>query len=118
MKFQNFDFLHSCYKFPKITNIFSQASQPFLNPKSPKADWLIMHTPAIPIFPSRLCMWTAPKCAIGTFQSIYKRANNHQLKRFLIVKDILIVSTLGNVLRTAWKKYILVLECKGLRVLS
>ena len=44
------------------------------------------------------------------------KGNNHQLKRLLIVKQILLVNTLGNVWRTVWRIYILMLGCKGLRV--
>ena len=37
------------------------------------------------------------------------------LKKFLIVKQILLVSTLGNVQRTLWRIWILMLGCKGLK---
>ena len=40
--------------------------------------------------------------------------NDHQLKKLLIVKQILLVSTLRNVLRTVWRIYILMLGCKRL----
>ena len=36
--------------------------------------------------------------------------------KILIVKQILLVSTLGNVKRTVWRIYILMLECKGLQM--
>ena len=39
-------------------------------------------------------------------------------KKFLIVKQILLVSTLGNVLRTVWRIYMVMLGCKGLNWLS
>ena len=38
-------------------------------------------------------------------------------KKFLIVKQILLVSTLGNVLRTVWRIYMVMLGCKGLNCL-
>ena len=37
------------------------------------------------------------------------------LKKFLIVKQILLVSILGNVQRTVWRIWILMLGCKGLK---
>ena len=40
--------------------------------------------------------------------------NDHQVKKLLIVKQILIVSTVENVMRTVWRMYILILGCKGL----
>ena len=43
-----------------------------------------------------------------------EKGNDHQLKRLLIVKQILLVSTLGNVKRTVWRIYALMLGCKGL----
>ena len=43
-----------------------------------------------------------------------EKGNDHQLKRLLIVKQILLVSTLGNVKRTVWRIYTLMLGCKGL----
>ena len=48
-----------------------------------------------------------------TFRS-REKGNDHQLKRLLIVKQILLVSTLGNVKRTVWRIYALMLGCKGL----
>ena len=39
------------------------------------------------------------------------RENNHQLKKILIVnKQILLISTLGDVERTVWRIYMLMLE--------
>ena len=38
--------------------------------------------------------------------------NYHQLKELFVVKQILLVSTLGNVWRTVWRIYILMLGCK------
>ena len=43
-----------------------------------------------------------------------EKGNDHQLKRLLIVKQILLVSTLGNVQRAVWRIYALMLGCKGL----
>ena len=43
-----------------------------------------------------------------------EKGNDRQLKRLLIVKQILLVSTLGNVKRTVWRIYTLMLGCKGL----
>ena len=48
-----------------------------------------------------------------TFRS-REKGNDHQLKRLLIVKQILLVSTLGNVQRAVWRIYALMLGCKGL----
>ena len=45
-----------------------------------------------------------------------KNRNDHQLKKPLIVKQILLVSTLGKVSITVWRICILMLGCKGLRV--
>ena len=42
------------------------------------------------------------------------KGNDHQLKKLLIVKQILLVSTLGNVQSTVWRICILNLGCKGL----
>ena len=43
-----------------------------------------------------------------------EKGNDRQLKRLLIVKQILLVSTLGNVKRTVWRIYTLMLGYKGL----
>ena len=49
-----------------------------------------------------------------TFRSWEKRKwSLIQLEKFLIDKQILLVSTLGNVLRTVWRICILMLGCKG-----
>ena len=40
------------------------------------------------------------------------KANDHQLKKFLIAKQIFHVNILGDVERTVSRKYILMLECK------
>ena len=40
---------------------------------------------------------------------------DHQLKQLLIVKQILLVSLIGNVWRTVWRKCILMFGCKMLR---
>ena len=42
------------------------------------------------------------------------KINDHQLKKLLIFKQILLVSTFGNVQRTVWRICILMLGCKGL----
>ena len=44
------------------------------------------------------------------------KGNDHQLKKLLIVKQIFLVSTLGNV-ETVWRICILMLGCKGLSVI-
>ena len=43
-----------------------------------------------------------------------KKGNDHQLKKLLIVIQILLFSTLGNVSRTVWRICLLILGCKGL----
>ena len=43
-----------------------------------------------------------------------REENNHQINKLVIVKQILLVSTLGNVWRTVWRICILMLGCKGL----
>ena len=43
------------------------------------------------------------------------KGNDHQPKSLLIVKQILLDSTLGNVKRIVWRKYILMSGCKGLK---
>ena len=40
-------------------------------------------------------------------------SDDHQFKKLLIVKQILLVSTLGNVLETVWRICILMLGWKG-----
>ena len=42
------------------------------------------------------------------------KENKHQLKKLLIVKQILLVSTLGNFYKTVWRICILMLGCIGL----
>ena len=44
------------------------------------------------------------------------KGNDHQFGKFLIAKQILLVSTLRNVSRTEWRIYILIFRCKGLTV--
>ena len=39
---------------------------------------------------------------------------DHQLRKFFIIKQILLFSTRGNVLRSVWRISILILECRGL----
>lgn len=41
--------------------------------------------------------------------------SDHQLKKFLIVKKILLVSTTVNVERTVWEIFTLMLGCEGLK---
>ena len=43
------------------------------------------------------------------------KGNDHQLKKLLIFKQILLVSTLGNVKRTVWRICLLMLGCKRLK---
>ena len=42
------------------------------------------------------------------------KGNDYQLKKLMIVKQILVVSTLVNVQRTVWRIWTLMLSCKGL----
>ena len=42
------------------------------------------------------------------------KGNDYQLKKLMIVKQILVVSTLVNVQRTVWRIWTLMLRCKGL----
>ena len=42
------------------------------------------------------------------------KAHDQQLKKLLIVRQILLDSALGNTLGTVWRRCILMLECKGL----
>ena len=44
------------------------------------------------------------------------KGNNHQPKKLVIIRHILLVSTWVNVQRTVWRIWILVLGCKGLIV--
>ena len=44
------------------------------------------------------------------------KRNDHQLKKLLIVVQILLVSTIGNVWRTVWRICIMMLGCKRLTV--
>ena len=51
--------------------------------------------------------WITHKCQEN-------KSNYHQLKKLLIIRQILLVSTLVNVQRTAWRIWILMLGCNGL----
>ena len=42
------------------------------------------------------------------------KGNDYQLKKLMIVKQILLVSALVNVQRTVWRIWTLMLRCKGL----
>ena len=42
------------------------------------------------------------------------KGNDPQFKKLLIVKQILLVRTIGNVKRTMWRMWILMIGCKGL----
>ena len=44
------------------------------------------------------------------------KGNDHQLKKLLTVKQILLVSTMGDVWRTVWRICIMMLGCKRLTV--
>ena len=44
----------------------------------------------------------------------WNNGNDHQLKKLLIVKQILLISTTGNIWRTVWRICILIVACKGL----
>ena len=46
------------------------------------------------------------------------KGNDHQLKKLLIVKQILLVTTLGNVWRTVWRICMLISGCIGLITLT
>ena len=46
--------------------------------------------------------------------SNFSNGNDHQLKKLLIVRQILLVSILVNVQRAVWRIWTLMLECKGL----
>ena len=50
-----------------------------------------------------------------THKGYENKRNDHQRRKLLIVKLILLVSTLKNVQRTVWRICILTLGCKGLR---
>ena len=49
-----------------------------------------------------------------THQGYEKKRNDHQLKKLLIVKQILLVSTIRNIWGPVWRICILMLGCKGL----
>ena len=49
-----------------------------------------------------------------THQGHENKGNDHQLKKLLIVKQILLVSTIGNIWGTVWRICIPMLGCKGL----
>ena len=51
-------------------------------------------------------------------QLYVNKGNDHQLKKLLIFKQILLVSTLGNVKRTVWRICLLMLGCKRLKASS
>ena len=48
-----------------------------------------------------------------THEGDENKRNDHQLRKLLIVWQILLVSALKNVQRTVWRICILILECKG-----
>ena len=47
---------------------------------------------------------------------VMREENNHQINKLMIVKQILLVSTLGNVWRTVWRICILMSGHKGLKL--
>ena len=56
--------------------------------------------------------------AVSLISDHENKGNDHQLKKLLIVKQILLVSTLGNVKITVWRINILILGSKELKSLS
>ena len=50
-----------------------------------------------------------------THKGFINKGNDHQQNKLLVLKQILLVCTLGNVWRTVWGICILMLGCKGLR---
>ena len=46
---------------------------------------------------------------------VTRKGSDHQLKKLLIVKQILLVSALQNVWRTVWRILMLMIGCKGLK---
>ena len=70
---------------------------------------------------STLCPYEWPQCNFSlqhharvSHKGREIKGNDHQLKNLLILKQILLVSPLGNVKRAEWRIYILMLGCKGL----
>ena len=51
-------------------------------------------------------------------EGLKNEGNDHQLKKLLIDNQILLVSTLRNVWWTVWRICILILWCKGLKLLN
>ena len=48
-------------------------------------------------------------------EGLKSKGNDHQLKKLLIVKEILLYSSSGNIKRTVWRIHILMLGCKELK---
>ena len=46
-----------------------------------------------------------------THEGHENKGNDHLQNKLLIVAEFLLISTLGNILRTAWRIYILMLGC-------
>ena len=73
----------------------------FFNPLTPKSDQHLF-------FPYNI----TPESLIR----VMREENNHQINKLVIVKQILLVSTLGNVWITVWRICILMLGRKGLKL--
>ena len=74
------------------------------NPLTPESDgdWHI-------IYPNSIIPWITQ---LGNED----KGSGHWLKKYLIVKKILFIRTLGDVQRTVWRIFTLMLGCKGLNV--
>ena len=79
-------------------NKVNNNTPPALNPSTPKSDQHLSSPYNI---------------SYESFIKVQNKRNDHQLKKLLIVKQILPVSTLGNVKRIVWRMWILMLGCKG-----
>ena len=53
---------------------------------------------------------------LPTISSLNHRRNDHQLTKLLVIKQILLISNLGNLQRSVWRISILMLRRKWLRV--
>ena len=78
-------------------NKVNNNTPPALNPSTPKSDQHLSSPYNI---------------SSESFIKVQNKRNDHQLKKLLIVKQILPVSTLGNVKRIVWRICILMLGCK------
>ena len=95
--------------------ITSRPCSPFVEPFTHESELFILNTS---IFNPLMPEWPASNFSFQFHQWIKhqghkNRGNDNLQKNQLIVKQILLASTLGNVLRPVWRIWILMFGCKG-----